>query len=334
VTTPRAFAPAPACVAAGLLALLPLSGPAGCGARQHEPPPAPPPIDPAPAAAPEFLDYAAVAAAHNANVARIDQLFAQTAVQVKFTDRDGDRRSEQGEGSLMLVRPDKLALRVGKVGETYFWLGCDQSRYWFFDLSKSPRTASVGVHGGPGQTGDAGLTAALPPRQFQRLLGIIPLPTSGPLVGNARTTPDGLIAVTTRLEVDPGTPGEPVQVLSLEPREKLVRRVEIFDNETGVTLVRADLTGDPLYIALTGTGETGPRIAPRIAITDELSGLEVVVFIADPQDGKPSPSRPRGRIVPASFDFQELLTALRADRVVDLDRDATTTTTTDEGGRR
>ncbi|MFT3686154.1 MAG: hypothetical protein QM783_14740 [Phycisphaerales bacterium] len=72
--------------------------------------------------------YGEAAAKYNANVENLKRLFGFVVVQIEYVDKKGERHKEQGEGRIQIIQPDHVALSVGKVGETFFWLGSDSQR--------------------------------------------------------------------------------------------------------------------------------------------------------------------------------------------------------------
>ena len=71
---------------------------------------------------------------HNANLAGLDRLWARSVVEIQWRTADKKERFEQGDGNVVIVLPSKLALSVGKLGNTLLWAGGDAERYWLFDL--------------------------------------------------------------------------------------------------------------------------------------------------------------------------------------------------------
>ena len=68
-------------------------------------------------------DYSEVAIRYNRRVDRLDRFFARANLNVTYFDQDGEKRNEQPEGRLQVIRPDRLALSLGRAGQTLFWFG-------------------------------------------------------------------------------------------------------------------------------------------------------------------------------------------------------------------
>lgn len=119
-----------------------------------------------------------IAGVWNARVARLDRLWARTVVTMRYLDAEGEPRSAQGEGHLQRLDWYKVALSVGKLGETFFWFGGDRDRFWFFDLASGEmRRVVFGTH--ERLTRDKGqlLSIPVPPRQYMRFAGLSAFPT-------------------------------------------------------------------------------------------------------------------------------------------------------------
>ncbi|MFG0313343.1 MAG: hypothetical protein ACF8LL_04055 [Phycisphaerales bacterium] len=76
---------------------------------------------------------------HNERLEPLDTLWARVSVRAKGSYDDGTTYEEQGEGHLQIVRPDRISLSIGKLGETYFVFGASESRYWSFNLADADR---------------------------------------------------------------------------------------------------------------------------------------------------------------------------------------------------
>ncbi len=234
-----------------------------------------------------------------------DRLWARATVEVRYTDDDGERRFEQGEGRLRLEAPAHVALSAGKIGETLFWLGSDDQRYWWFDLTGDERTGVVGRHDGPGR-GRGGLAATVNPRDLARLMGLVP-PAAEP-AGAMQWSADGrLLGITSKASPALGGGFERRWV---DPDSLRAAKIEIYDPARRLVLV-ADL-GDYESMRITGSGTPGPAVPTRVAIGHPESGSEIRLYLSDVEDGAARPDA-------GAFEFDRLVTALKAQRVIDLD---------------
>ncbi|MGD9688417.1 MAG: hypothetical protein AB7K52_04380 [Phycisphaerales bacterium] len=246
-------------------------------------------------------EYARVEGASRERVAGLDRLWSRATVQIRYTDNKNERRFEQGEGHLRIEFPTHVALSAGKIGQTLFWLGCDDRRYWWFDLTGDDRVATVGEHGGPGAS-RGGLATLISPRLLPRLMGLLPVGTAGVVQPSADHR---LLSVTTRIEG--GFERRWLNPATLEPT-----KIELWDEQRR-PLLAADLSEYENVVLETGGGG-GPRIPTRISIGHPESGTEIRLYLSAATDGTRTWDA-------GAFEFERLIGALGAARVVDLDAD-------------
>jgi hypothetical protein len=119
--------------------------------------------------------YAQVAGVYNARVRRLERLACPVGVVVHGRDDRGNALREQVEGNLQLALPANVALRLDKVSQTVFYLGSNETKYWWFDLT-GDKTALVGSH--EKATPEAVASFGLPvhPLDLLEVLAIKPIP--------------------------------------------------------------------------------------------------------------------------------------------------------------
>ncbi len=263
-------------------------------------------------------DYAAVAARYNADIATLDNLWCRATTQLRYKDEDGDNRIEQGEGHMQVLRPDRVALSIGKVGQVLFWLGCDAERYWWMDLAGAEHVAHVGRHDGPARAaaargqGQGGMVGSVSPRAVARVLGIVPLPAQG---GTAEWSADGRqIVATTAIETDGRTGGGTRQRVWIDPGKNIAVRVQLIGPD-GRPELSAELSEEQ-FVELKGKAGPLPGVAGKVFVRHPASDTEIRLFL----DGLESGAGSAVRAKPAAFNFDALCKALRIDRVVDLDQ--------------
>lgn len=252
--------------------------------------------------------YAEVAERYNERVERLRSVIAPVVVRFTYRDEDGKQHTDQGEGTLQVVRPDDVALSINKAGKELFWFGCDEQRYWWFDRDK--HVASVGRHenfDAAGENGEApGL--AIRPRDLMLVLGIMPLPVpddDNPGPGATQWSADGRrLGVTTR------TAAGGYQRLWLDEATCEPAKVELFGEDRRLVIV-ADLS-EFRYVSIVGFGGVGPRLPGVIVAMHYPSGTLIRLDLSDIQDGA-------ARIHKEAFDFETLVRLFRAQRIVDLD---------------
>jgi hypothetical protein len=263
-------------------------------------------------------DYAATAAKFNERVSRLGRVWGRATVQIRFTDEGGARRWEQGEGHITLERPTRVALSVGKLGETLFWLGCDAQRYWWMDLSGKSRVASVGRHDGPARRAGAGdgdggvvggLAATISPRDLFVLAGIEPLPVDGG--GRTMWSADGRsLGVMTAWGGGGGAGG--TRTMWLNPTTLEPERVELA---VGGRVVLSSKLREYEPVEQIGDSRIRPQVPGRVFITHAGSGAELRLYLSGLEND------PK-RFAAAAFEFEALTKFLRVESVVDLDREA------------
>ncbi|GAB5495961.1 MAG: hypothetical protein Phyf2KO_10410 [Phycisphaerales bacterium] len=273
---------------------------AGCQAR-----PTPLTDDP-----PEPLPtYEDVHASSQERVGSLDRFWADAAVGLRFKDADGDSRREQGEGHFQIVKPSSVALTVGKLGETYLLLGCDDDRFWWIERLDE-RIAYVGDQNGARDLATARVGVPVLPTDLLKLADLNAWPEPGsPEAGNVIEIERGDLDASKifAVEFDEGD------------RKRVVYLTRLAHQPVGVDLV-------------TDAGE--------IAARSQLLGFERVLNRIDPLNHQRVPSRilvdvpsaesrielslsrmeisnrrPRALV----FDFDELVRRFRIDTVVPLE---------------
>jgi len=265
-----------------------------------------PPLPPGPA-----LTYDKLQSGHAARVAPITQMWSRSEVEFRWTAEDGDREFEDGDGPLIVRPPHELALAIGKLGRTRFWLGCDADRYWLFDLADDKRVAYVGRQDNVYRAARQVLPIPLRPDQIITLLDLTPLPPPEAVGEHVLVTrsgdehlivlpPDRKLAGLTRL-------------VRMDAAYR-VTSIELLDRR-GRALITADLSRfDPMRIADLPI-EQRPDIAERVHITigtDE-DATAITIFVKSATFGE-------NEVKDKQFEFETLVKALKVDEVVDVDR--------------
>lgn len=130
-------------------------------------------------ATPAELDYAAAAKAQDDRLARLDRVYADGVVELRWRDEEGKRRFEQGDVELWLDLPHRSALRIHKLGEEFVWLGSDERGWWLFDLREDVNTLRLGGHDALVESRDgAEQPISVRPLVLVDLFGLSPLPAS------------------------------------------------------------------------------------------------------------------------------------------------------------
>ena len=242
-----------------LAALAPLALTACAVVEQHKP------------ADPSLPTAAAFAAAHNARVAGLSRLWSRTTVRIAGTDADGQRVDEQVDGRLFVELPANLHMRISKLGEPYFLLGSNAAQFWWFDLSKDDRPASIGSH--------ANATRA----QVQRFglpvhpLDLVELLAVSPITPQALADPAAVTRRVSEREAELDLPARWGRLRLRFNTDSLLPVAVTLVDEKGRTAVRSELQEfDPLPV-LVGDGN-GPKIEHR-----------AILHLAPDPDAPPGP---------------------------------------------
>ena len=255
-------------------------------------------------------------ATHNANTSRIQRLWARAVVELRWRDDDG-KHFEQGEGNLLAVLPDRIALSIGKLGHTMFWIGCDPQMYWLFDL-RDQRVLYIGRHQLAAKSRPDALPLPISPRDLIRLLGVLPIApdtvTTPVPQWTAHTPTEAGYIITTH----PTHPLEQPTSYLLDPRTARPIRIQLIDQQNNRTITA--LLSRWERMTLNGVPPGGhPSVSTRIKINDPNHDGTATLFLADVSDGVED-----NRIKPKAFDLERLIKALKPERIVDLDAQAAT----------
>lgn len=251
---------------------------------------------------PSYLD---IAQGYNQRAEMLDRVWARCSASFSFEDEHGKRRTEQGEGHLQIVQPDRFALSVGKLGEVLLWVGGDRDRYWLIERLEDKR-AYVGWYSQ--LTPDKAARIGLPvyPNEMMRLLGVVPMPTDADAI--VYRFRDGDIVVSIPVWTpDDGQPAAwfyKLDALTFEPRAVRLK--------VGRQVVVESTLSDYIRLKKEGTA-IGPTIAKRSLLTHRPSGASMNIQLDDSvSDGK-------GRLNANAFKFEFLTDALGPLEVIDVD---------------
>ncbi len=286
--------------------LLALTGAlAGCPSM---PPTPAQPQAPRPAQMPS---YSQVALSYNRNVVLIDRLWAKAFVRVQYRDEKNRLQQEQGEDSTLMVEvPDRLSLMVGKLGNIFLHVGCDNQRYWLIELLGKHSA----VYGRNALLDHAPLSLPIRvrPSDLPLLMGLVPIPTGEGLTPAPPVDwRDGCYALM--------PPGLRARVL-IQPDTFLPYRVELLDSKGEPAVVAWHSKPQPMAMALGPTHER-PQISSRIDIRILSDGTRLQMDLSRMTDARGEEESRQDRAFRRAFDLPYLLRAHRVEPedVVDLD---------------
>jgi hypothetical protein len=288
-------------VSLGWVAALTLLGAALAGCAQPKPGPTPP--EPPVVKRGPLPTFDQVAARYNERVRGLSRLRTPIGLTIESVDRDGNRESNQVEGSLSIAQPRLVALRLDKVGQTLFQLGSNETHYWWIDLSGDEKVAMVGTHAKARADTAARFGLPVHPLDLIELLAITPLETEGARPG-MRWSPDGNLVVVT-------LPGRWAgRRIWIDDASGEARRVELL-SARGDVEVLANL--DRYEVArIRGDTITRPRIATKLEIDVPRERVKVRITVVEPQN-------PAEQLRMTAFDLERQKDNFGVVRVIDLD---------------
>lgn len=269
------------------------------GCAQNKPGPGPTP-EPNTGPLPKVQD---VIAKYNARVARLEAVESPVELVVRATDAEGKETKEQGEGNLKMVRPRKIALRIDKVAQTFFWLGSNDEKYWWFDLRGDEKVALVGTHAKATPQVAARFGLPVHPVDLLDLAGVAPL--EGMESATISWAKDGKQVV---VEL-PGRWG--VKRMTIDPASGEASAAVILD-ASGNIVVSSRLENYEL-VPVRGEAGAAARMATRLFAEVPSAKATVELLIHTPANNGAT------RIKAANFDYSDLKTRLGAQREIDLD---------------
>lgn len=262
--------------------------------------------------------YKDVAAAYNKRLIGCDRFAARANIRLVYFDKAGESQVENPEGTLQVITTDpakpKLALSLGKAGQTLFWFGCDGENYWWLDLSdKNDRVAGIGklsLFDNPAGGARKKLGLAIKPTDLIRLLGVIPLDPAARV--QLQWSRDGtLLGIVTRLGTGT-TSGS--QRLWVDPKTLIPKTIELYDPKGKLALVGEHEGQENIEVTRTGIPElvgARPRVPARILCRHIDSASEIRLTLTGVKDGP---------ITDKAFMLEELKRRLGVDRVMDFDK--------------
>lgn len=256
--------------------------------------------------------YRELAQRQNARVADIKGFYTRGSVEVSWTDEQGQRQNEVGEGNLIFMRPDQVALTFEKVGKTYLWIGGGPERSWMLwggDISR----AFIARNSNAFSTCCEAFPVSLLPAELIDLYGVFELPLDlsegvvAAVEGDEQrrawvvTAPARWCSRRAWIAADDGRP----------------LRVELFDAATGRLWAASELTEyREMEVRGVAPGRQ-PFVPTRVEVrSGSLAEEEFVrLTLSDPADV------PAGHteIKQALFDFDAIRRNMRPDEVIVLD---------------
>jgi len=266
------------------------------------------PVTPGPGVPkPTRVSYEEIAERHNARVARQSRLWSRMAFAVRRPDPQNPNRtlSDQAEGHIQIEQPRRVSVSMTKLGELYFLLGSNESRYWWIDRSKSSEPVVLfGLHELATPESFEWLGVGVAPLELVDLFGITPMPEDVEEEVDVwvRAESDGRLSV-----IVPSRFGYRRMYFARESYELL--NVELLD-EVGEVLVSSEL-GRPRRVPVVGEGRPGEYMGTRIRLELPRDGINISIELAE-QENRP--------LNEAAFDLPRLIRAYARNGILyDLD---------------
>ncbi len=252
------------------------------------------------------VEYVQAARQFNRNLDYLDRVKARVNILLTYFDEEGNERHEDPEGVLQIVRPNKLAVSLGKAGQVLFWFGCDPEEYWWLDLSeKGKRIAAIGRHEKFDDATAQRIGMPIKPLDLIRLLGVVKMDVS--VRGATQWSDDGKFLGISSPIGDRG-----FQRVWVDPTTMHATSIEIFDRQRNMVLV-AEHTGSE-FVEVTrdipGLKVGQVRMPSRVEITHLDTKAKVRVTMTGLRDDK---------ISEKAFDLPTLLEKYPVDKTIDLD---------------
>lgn len=251
-------------------------------------------------------DYQTSARSFNQRVRLLDRVSARANILLTYFDEDGNERTEDPEGRLQVVRPNKLALSLGKAGQVIFWFGCDPEQYWWIDMSdRDKRIAAIGRHEFFDDATAVRIGLPIKPLDLIRLMGVVPMDISAK--GATQWSDDGRLLGISGPIGDRG-----FQRAWVDPVTFVPKIIEIFDRNRDKVLVAEHEGDEPVEFtrSIQGAQLEGVRMPSRILITHLETQTTARLTLTGVRDGP---------ITDRAFDLKVLLDKYPVDRTIDLD---------------
>jgi outer membrane lipoprotein-sorting protein len=283
---------------------------AGCVTMPEPRPPRP--AQPADAALPAYRD---LAARYNQRIEGLPRLWARTVGRIWYPDEDGRIRTEQVEGHVQYMAPDRLLLTFDKVGQTYGLMGSNEERYWWMELERE-RKAHIGEHARVTPQRIDELNLPIYPRDVIDLLGITPLPLESPMTSITWTadrrawivsTPARGLGSTDELSEAAGLRRTVVDPQTFEPI-----RIEILDAQGQLRVASSLSRYETVSVPGGGPEVPRPRVATEVNVVTADDRTQMRLRASEPEV---STRRPREAV----FDLDHLLSAYRVREIISLD---------------
>ncbi len=254
----------------------------------------------------DTLTYAEIASQQNMRVSRVEKLWSPLKSDFNWVE-DGKGHHEKGEGHLILVPPNKVALTFSKIGEIGFWAGSNDDLFWVFEGAGDTTRMSVARNSNLLEECCEALPVAVHPLELIDLYGLFAFPE----LPNVPVTFDSQFnAWVLNL---PGRWNR--RRVYLDVKTLLPIQVELMSLTSGDEIIATAHLSDYDVLDRLGLEDSlRPRIPKKIRIVQQGFDGQIEIEILRPRD-----RTPRGAIRPAVFDFEAVRRSMKPDEVHILD---------------
>lgn len=247
----------------------------------------------------------------NQRAERMDRLWGRVAVTFRFTDENGERRFEQGEGHFQRRDGSDLALSVGKLSEIMLWIGADESRYWLIERLDGNRVW-FGEHEAYTRTKGQRLGLPVAPHELLMLMGIAPFPEDAEIA--IARDPSGDLILTVGVTPESEAP-QGFWRVTMDPVSRLPINIALLDRQGSPILLAEHMMVTPTIVRYQQSSAFD-NIAQAIRIIYPRDDASIAINFSD----EISDSRRSGRLQDPAFDLDTLIDLLGPmDQIINLD---------------
>lgn len=253
--------------------------------------------------------------AYNTRVRDLAILRAPVTMVIDSPKEGGGRTRDQVEGTLQVMLPSSVALRIDKVGQALAYLGSNDAQYWWFDLGDQKR-AYVGTHAQASMDKARRFGLPVHPLDLVELAGVTPLPNPSLLTLSRSPQGEDIVEVPGRWAT---------RRLFLNGAHEPTR-IEIVGRD-GRTAVSARLLRyQPVEVE--GNVFSKARIASLVEIDIVDADVRSSISIVEPKN-------PGAKLRLKGFDLSAMLESYNVKDIIDMDapRPSARTGAAGDGGR-
>ena len=262
--------------------------------------------------------YIQIAEKQNFRVNLIKSYWSRSSFEIKWYDENKDNHNEIGEGHLIMIKPDRIALTFTKLGEIYSWAGCNDQLFWLFEGGDNPKVY-VARNENAFTEKCAELPISVHPLELLDLLCFFDFQLIDTTDDSSnklfyQILPDNNKAMWTL--IIPARWSN--QKIYFDPETLLPSRIELLSKYNNEILVTADLSQ---YIKMEVQGVSLgnlPKVPAWVVINDLRSDTTLRLALRSPSDQTAT----KGPVREAMFDFDVIKRKMRPAEYIILDQES------------